>query len=171
MVLKDKINFGIWFAEIRIKAGFESQRQLSLASGVANSTIARIEGGQIKPSQETLEKLAPWLGISRKDLMIKAGHWPDNHELGEIGLQEAVGKYGISALSGLVLAEKEDHIPEKKIEDAITDDPELLGFWKELAGREDLQLLFKQVKDLSPKSIKKIIKIIKAIEDTEAIED
>jgi hypothetical protein len=36
-----------------------------------------------------------------------------------------------------------------------------------LKEREDLKLLFKQTKDLSPNDIKKIIRIIKAIEDEE----
>ncbi|SHN66183.1 helix-turn-helix domain-containing protein [Desulfitobacterium chlororespirans] len=55
-----------------------------------------------------------------------------------------------------------------KIKAAITDDPELANFWDELSEREDLQLMFKQVKDLSPQSIRKIVKVIKAIEDEES---
>lgn len=54
-----------------------------------------------------------------------------------------------------------------KISDAVEDDPELLVFWNNLKEREDLQLLFKQTRDLSPKGIKQIIRIIKAIEDEE----
>lgn len=54
-----------------------------------------------------------------------------------------------------------------KISDAMEDDPELLVFWNNLKEREDLQLLFKQTRDLSPKGIKQIIRIIKAIEDEE----
>ncbi|ACV64395.1 transcriptional regulator, XRE family [Desulfofarcimen acetoxidans DSM 771] len=61
--------------------------------------------------------------------------------------------------------------PEQQIESAINDDADLLEFWHELKKRDDLQLLFKQVKPLSPKSIKKIIKVIKVIEDEEAMED
>lgn len=57
-----------------------------------------------------------------------------------------------------------------KISNAIEDDPELRDFWNELREREDLQLLFKQTKDLSPKGIKQIIRIIKAIEDEESRE-
>lgn len=57
--------------------------------------------------------------------------------------------------------------PEQKIETAISDDPELMAFWKDLTQRQDLQLLFKQVRPLSPAAIKKIIKVIKAIEDEE----
>ncbi len=50
---------------------------------------------------------------------------------------------------------------------AVEDDPELFDFWNELKEREDLQLLFKQTKSLSPKEIRQIIRIIKAIEDEE----
>ncbi len=61
--------------------------------------------------------------------------------------------------------------PEQRIESAISDDPKLMEFWQELQNREDLQLLFKQVKPMSPKDIKKIINVIKAIEDEESMED
>lgn len=61
--------------------------------------------------------------------------------------------------------------PEQIIASAVSDDPELFEFWQELSKREDLQLLFKQVKPMTPRGIKKIIKIIKAIEDEEAMED
>jgi len=54
-----------------------------------------------------------------------------------------------------------------EITNAVEDDPELFEFWNELKEREDLQLLFKQTKDLSPNGIKQIIRIIKAIEDEE----
>ncbi len=58
-----------------------------------------------------------------------------------------------------------------RIRDSIEDDPELLEFWEVLKEREDLQLMFKQTKQMSPKDIKQIIKIIKAIEDEEDAEN
>jgi len=58
-----------------------------------------------------------------------------------------------------------------KVDAALADDPELFEFWKELKKREDLQLFFKQVRDLSPNAIKRIMRIIKAIEDEEAASD
>lgn len=54
-----------------------------------------------------------------------------------------------------------------KIKKAISDDPELVAFWDKLSKRPDLQLLFKQTKDLSPKAIHQVIRIMKAIEDEE----
>lgn len=61
--------------------------------------------------------------------------------------------------------------PSDEISNAVEDDPELIEFWNELKEREDLQLLFKQTKNLSPKDIKQIIRIIKAIEDEEDMLD
>jgi transcriptional regulator with XRE-family HTH domain len=61
----------------------------------------------------------------------------------------------------------------QRIEEALADDPEaeeLLAFWKELKEREDLFLLFKQVRPLSDDSIRRVIRVIKAIEDEEAKE-
>ncbi len=58
-----------------------------------------------------------------------------------------------------------------RIKDSIEDDPELLEFWEVLKEREDLQLMFKQTKQMSPKDIRQIIKIIKAIEDEEDAEN
>jgi transcriptional regulator with XRE-family HTH domain len=61
----------------------------------------------------------------------------------------------------------------QRIEDALADDPDaedLLNFWMELKEREDLFLLFKQVRPLSDDSIRRVIRVIKAIEDEEARE-
>lgn len=59
---------------------------------------------------------------------------------------------------------------ESLIESALSDDQELMPFWFELKKRPDLQILFKQTKDMSPESIRRIVKIIKAIEDEEETE-
>ncbi|MGB9780652.1 helix-turn-helix domain-containing protein [Caldanaerobacter sp.] len=60
--------------------------------------------------------------------------------------------------------------PTDEITEAVEDDPELLEFWNELKQREDLKLLFKQTRKLSPKDIKQVIRIIKAIEEEESNE-
>ncbi|PRX21698.1 transcriptional regulator with XRE-family HTH domain [Orenia metallireducens] len=57
--------------------------------------------------------------------------------------------------------------PNTKIKSAISNDPELVEFWGELEEREDLQLLFKQTRDLSPETIQRVIKIIKIFEEEE----
>jgi transcriptional regulator with XRE-family HTH domain len=58
--------------------------------------------------------------------------------------------------------------PSNEITKAVSDDPELAEFWNELKDREDLKLLFKQTKKLSPKAIRQVMRIIKAIEDEES---
>lgn len=58
--------------------------------------------------------------------------------------------------------------PEQKIKNALSDDPELFDFWQELSQREDLKMLFKQTRDMSPEAIKRVIRYIKMVEDEEA---
>ncbi|MBN6186359.1 helix-turn-helix transcriptional regulator [Aneurinibacillus thermoaerophilus] len=71
----DQKQFGIYFAELREKSGYRSQRQLSIASGISNGTIARIEAGTQKPQPETLKVLAQYLrGITYEELLERAGY-------------------------------------------------------------------------------------------------
>jgi len=67
-------NFAEILKELREKAGFESQTKFAEACGVDNSTIARLERGETKPSPKTLNKLAPILGVSLMKLMIAADY-------------------------------------------------------------------------------------------------
>lgn len=60
---------------------------------------------------------------------------------------------------------------KQEITDAVSDDQELREFWDKLKEREDLQILCKQTKSLSPATIKRVIKYIKMVEDEEALED
>lgn len=59
----------------------------------------------------------------------------------------------------------------ERISEAIKDEKDLLDFWTTLKDRPDLQLLFKQTKDLADKDIKQILKIIKTFEDEEDMND
>ncbi len=134
-------NIGKFIKELREKKGF-SQRQLAYLSGVSNTEISRIENGERKkPDIEILQKIARPLGVNYKTLYVVAGY-----------------------------VKNEDNI-DGKIKSAISDDPELLEFWNEMTERDNLQILFKQVKDLPDESIKRIIRYIKIVEDEEALED
>jgi len=84
-------------------------------------------------------------------------------------LQRIADFYGVSIdyLFGRTNTKKP---PEKAFESALSDSPELLEFWKELSKRDDLQLMFKQARKLSPESIRKVVEVIKLIEDKEAEE-
>ena len=70
-----------------------------------------------------------------------------------------------------LLAREDKPDPAQTIADAIADDMELADFWAHLRKREDLQLLFKQTKDLPASTIKRIVKYIKMVEDEEANEE
>ena len=147
-------DFGRFIKELRERCEF-SQRQLAYLSGVSNTEIKRIEDGTRKrPSQEILKKLAKPLGVEYERLLQAAGYYinPQNSD---------------------ILPNNEDtniSSTHRRIESALADDPdaeELLSFWKELKEREDLFLLFKQVRPLSDDSIRRVIRVIKAIEAEE----
>lgn len=71
----DRQEFGHFFAELREKSGFKSQRQLAIASGVSNGTIARIEAGTQQARPLTLKKLSPYLkNITYHELLRLAGY-------------------------------------------------------------------------------------------------
>ncbi|MFW6009127.1 MAG: helix-turn-helix domain-containing protein [archaeon] len=113
-----------------------------------------------KEDNMTQEDLAKKLGITRGAVGL--------YERGERKIDyKTINKladiFGVS--SDYLLGRIDNKDPIKTISNAISDNPELYKFWKELSQRKDLQLLFKQTKDLSSKDIKTIIRIIKAIED------
>ncbi|SEB28066.1 helix-turn-helix domain-containing protein [Paenibacillus sp. 276b] len=71
----DLQEFGLYFAELREKSGFSSQRQLAQKSGISNGTIARIESGVQKATPETLISLARHLeGNPYLDFLSKLGY-------------------------------------------------------------------------------------------------
>lgn len=70
--------FGKYLAERRIKANFDSQRQLALAAGISSPTISRIESGAQQAEPETLKKLAPCLNVSYEELLAEAGYVEDD---------------------------------------------------------------------------------------------
>ncbi|EIW20561.1 MULTISPECIES: LexA family protein [Pelosinus] len=90
-------NFGLWFSKIREDSGFKSQRQLSIFSGVSNTTISRMESGEQKASPQTLGKLAPHLNCSFEDLMIKAGYLPCNMDT-PLNAVEVASTYAVPVL-------------------------------------------------------------------------
>jgi transcriptional regulator with XRE-family HTH domain len=70
--------FGIYFAKMREKSGYRSQRELADKSGISHSTINRIEAGTHKASVETLKAVAPYLkGVTLEELLKAAGYLED----------------------------------------------------------------------------------------------
>jgi transcriptional regulator with XRE-family HTH domain len=78
----DLKEFGVYFAALREKSGYRSQRELADKSNISHSTINRIESGSHKASPETLNTLAEHLkGISYQELLVKVGYIPDSLEV------------------------------------------------------------------------------------------
>lgn len=110
----------------------------------------------------TQKELADKLGISRAavGLYEQGKRNVDNDTL--LKLSEI---FNVSA--DYLLGNTDIKTPVDKISSALSDNPDLLAFWNTLKEREDLQLLFKQTKDMSPRAIRQVIQIIKIIESEE----
>ncbi|MFW6027077.1 MAG: helix-turn-helix domain-containing protein [Candidatus Woesearchaeota archaeon] len=80
-------------------------------------------------------------------------------------LQEIADIFNVSI--DYLLGNTDGPRPADKIKSAISDDPELQDFWDKLSQREDLKMMFKQTKDLPPKTVKQVFRIIKTIEEKE----
>jgi len=113
----------------------------------------------------TQKDLANILGVSRGTIgMYEIGQRdPDTETLKKIAKFFNVS---VDYLLGNTDIKNSD-TSKNKIAESLNDDPELSQFWDSLKDREDLKLLFKQTRDMTPNDIKKIIRIIKAIEDGE----
>lgn len=96
--------FGVYFAKLRERSGYRSQRELAERSGVSHSTINRIESGSHKVSPENLKILAPFLkDVTYEDLMqavgyIDVGESKPKHSIEETIrlLEEEAHKLGLS---------------------------------------------------------------------------
>lgn len=153
--MDDKISIGKRIKQRREQMGL-TQEELANKANISRSALANYESGVREPRGAILVRLAEALETSSDYLL---GHTSDSRPIEEI-------------------AEEAKHSPEiqaahRRIEEALTGDPdaeELLAFWREMKERENLFLLFKQVRPLSDDSIRRVIRVIKAIEDDEARE-
>lgn len=114
----------------------------------------------------TLEELAGFLGTTKTTL----SRYENNKRTPDSEFIRMAARF-FNVSTDYILGESDVRNSSDKISNAVEGDPELNEFWDKLKEREDLQLLFKQTKDISPKGIKQIIRIIKAIEDEEDRED
>ncbi|WP_053985272.1 helix-turn-helix domain-containing protein [Niameybacter massiliensis] len=110
----------------------------------------------------TQKQLGDIIGISDRVI----GYYEANNRFPkeEKIIKDLANFFGVS--TDYLLGRTEDK-SNTQILDAVSNNPELVDFTKELMERESMQLLFKQAKSLSDSDIGKIIKIIKAIEDEE----
>ncbi|KXS37986.1 MAG: hypothetical protein AWU54_2248 [Candidatus Frackibacter sp. T328-2] len=135
---------------IKKAQGDRTQREFAKDSGVNRTYISKIINKKLDspPNPEILKELSKVAqnNVTYQDLMEAAG-------------------YLESVLIDEIKSEEEKKI--EMIRQAVSDDPELLEMWDSVSARDDLVMLFKQTKDLSPAAIKSIIQFIKAIEDEE----
>lgn len=111
------------------------------------------------------QELAERIGISRQVL----SNWERGYTLVD---SEGVAKLAkiLEVSADYILYGRDDDSPVKQIALALEDDEELLVFFNDLSKREDLKLLFKQVRPLKKDTIKRIIKYIQIVESEEANE-
>ena len=117
----------------------------------------------------TQEELADKFYLNKSSI----SRYERNQQVPELDLLQKIAdffKVGVDYLLGNSDI-KNPYENVQKITDSVEDDPELLEFWEVLKEREDLQLMFKQVRSLSRKDIKQIIRLIKAVEDEEDAEN
>jgi len=109
----------------------------------------------------TQEELSLKIGISRAAL----SHYEKNRRQPDYDtIRKLADFFGVSV--DYVLGHTNiRETPESVINNALQDDPELMGIWLEIKNREDLQSLFREVKPMTPDNVKKVIRIIKALED------
>lgn len=128
-------------------------------------------GDRLRALRENLKlsqvELAKILSVANSTI----SQWEANNRTPDPATLQRLADFFGCSVDYLLGRTNDPQTPEQKIEAAISDDPELLEFWKELVKRDDLQLLFKQVKPLSPSTIKRIIRYIKMVEDEEVQED
>lgn len=113
----------------------------------------------------TQEELAKYIGTTRATL----ASWETGRREPDMETLRKLSDYFNVTLDWLI-GNTDIRNQADEITDAISDDPELAEFWNDLKQREDLKLLFKQTRNLSPKAIKQVMRIIKAIEDEESEE-
>ena len=71
---EDKEHFGVYLKHLRNLRGY-SILELAKLSSVSPSYISRLErGSRQTPKPEVLKKLAPHLGVSYNQMMVKAGY-------------------------------------------------------------------------------------------------
>ncbi|WP_434642683.1 helix-turn-helix domain-containing protein [Thermoanaerobacterium thermosaccharolyticum] len=110
----------------------------------------------------TQEELAKYIGTTRATL----ASWETGRREPDMETLRKLSDYFNVTLDWL-MGNTDIRNQADEITQAVEDDPELAEFWNDLKQREDLKLLFKQTRNLSPKAIKQVMRIIKAIEDEE----
>ena len=136
-----------------------SQIDVMRLTQINNKTLSGYENAVSEPDYSSLVLLSNIYGVSTDYLLGRVDNPTD--ELVPITTEPpdpSIERIGYTDPSPAAM----------KIASALESDPALLSFWNELSQREDLQLLFRQTKSMTPETIRKVMRIIKAIEDEEA---
>jgi transcriptional regulator with XRE-family HTH domain len=142
--------------ELRKEKGV-TQNEVATPLGVDRSTYGKYETGDSIPDIDKLMWLAEYFDVS-VDYLLGRSTSRISANTPPVGMPAADPRAD-KASTG------------KNVAEVLEDNPDLLGFWNTLQAREDLQLLFKQTRNMSPKGIKQVIRVIKAIEEEEDRED
>jgi len=159
MKLGDKIR------QLRIENNL-TQKKFGELFNVAKNTISQYENSVSTPDVEMQKKICNKFNVSldwlngRTNIREPYGYVREDNTQYTSDTHNSTNFYKD-------LPSELDKETMQNITAAIKDNPELLDFWDQLVQREDLQLMFKQTKRLTPESIRKIIEVIKLIEDEE----
>lgn len=123
-----------------------TQAQVAKILGVSRTTYTQYETGKSEPDLATVSKLA---------------------EIYETSVDFLLGKTDIPTP---IETNETRNTTIKRVTQALSSDTELLDFWYELLERDDLQIMFKQVKDMPSDTVRRIIRYIKLVEEEEARE-
>lgn len=119
-----------------------------------------------KEKNITQKKLGEILGISEQAI---SNYERENRKPDTETLQKLSSIFSCSI--DYLLGSTDERSPAHKIKEAVQGDPELQELWKRMQERDDLQLAFKQLTDLSPRDIREVMRVIERIQKEEYAED
>jgi repressor LexA len=109
--------FGEFFAEIRKREGYNSQRELAEKSGVNHATISRLESGTTRTSPEILEQLSKCFKyITYEELLRRAGYLNEDDLTHKI---EQIKKKSDSVISKIMEAYRKSQVKNNSLQQDI----------------------------------------------------
>jgi|GEM_PF-3191167 len=137
-----------------------TQEQLGKILGVGKTAISQYENSVRRPDAVMIRHMAEFFNVSTDYLLGLENHNGDNHE--------KAGKLPTEAR--LFLKDFEEFILTRYCGNnggsALPhEDPELTEFMEEFNRRDDLRLLFKQLKTLPPEAVRQITSLVQMIKE------
>ena len=113
-----------------------------------------------KSKDITLQELADKLNTNKSTL----SRYENNKREPKLDLIKDLADY-LNVSVDYLLGRSNVKRSENEIKQALENNPDLIQFWEQLSERNDLQLLFKQTQNLSPKAIRKVVEFMQMIEN------